>query len=137
MRQRPNPNPGDNAVVVLTALQWMGFRDDEHVNNQWLELNLDPRFATSGTWDMTGYSVRNNRGDVYHFPQGFHVVNDKPVRLFAGRGQDSATELFWGRSSPAWDPMGDCARLVKSSGQNQYRQNASSASWATGFKPCD
>jgi murein DD-endopeptidase MepM/ murein hydrolase activator NlpD len=120
-RLDPNPNPTDNAPVAITRLRWMGYADSQNPNNEFAELTLDPRFAPSGSFDLTGFTLSNNAGESFTFPDGFVIHQDAPVRVYARSGTNTDTELYWGRSAPAWDPMGDCAHLVRPNGRTMYR----------------
>jgi hypothetical protein len=111
-----------NARVAITMVRWFGWHDDLYPNNEYVELTLDPRFAPSGSQAMTGYTLSNNHGDTYSFPSGFTVRQGQPARLYSGKGVDSATILYWGRSAAAWDPMGDCA-ILTSTGGGRYRMS--------------
>jgi murein DD-endopeptidase MepM/ murein hydrolase activator NlpD len=108
--------PSGSGSVAVTGARWMGYRDDVNPNNEWVEISVDPRFAPSGSVDMTGFTLMNNRGDAYAFPLGFTARRDRPVRIHTGPGQNTDTDLYWGRASGVWDNAGDCARLVYPSG---------------------
>ena len=85
----------------------------ENPNNQFVQLEVDPRFATSGSVNLSGYTLRNNKGTVFQFPSGFVLQRDKPVRIFAGKGTDTQTQLYWGLAQGVWDSLGDCARNIQ------------------------
>jgi len=59
--------------MVITALSWMGWRDAENANNEFVELTLDYRVWPRPTFDLTGFSLRNNAGEAFWFPAGFAV----------------------------------------------------------------
>jgi murein DD-endopeptidase MepM/ murein hydrolase activator NlpD len=125
-RLAPNPS-GSSAPVTLTVFRWMGVRDSQYPNNEFVEVTLDPRFAPTGSADLTGFSLRNNNGDTFNFPSGLILRSDQPIRVFTGAGTNTSTTLFWGRSSGVWNNVSDCVRLVSPTG-GQYRlANASGA----------
>lgn len=126
VRSGPNPGPSQNPVAI-TALRWMGWRDTQNPNNEFVELMLDERFAPEPTFDLSGFTLKNNAGDAFHFPDGFHISQGHPIRVYAGPGEDIATELYWGLSGRAWDAMGDCAHLVRPNGNLMYRLRSSAA----------
>lgn len=109
--------------VDITAVRWMGVKDDQNPNNQFVELALDPRFAPSPSYDLSGFKLRNTRGDEFTFPAGFTLQPDRPVRVYSGAGQNSATDLFWNLGRGAWEHLsGDCAHLVRPDGlSNMFR----------------
>jgi murein DD-endopeptidase MepM/ murein hydrolase activator NlpD len=135
---RVPPNTGSLAQgpVVIIAIQWMGWRDDQHPNNEWIELMLDLRSTSLESFDLTGHSLRNNRGDNFQFPAGLMLHKNKPVYVFNGPGEYGDTEIYRGHAV-LWDHMGDCARLVKPDGQYMYRLNYSREGWSGGAKSCD
>lgn len=55
--------------------------------------------------DMTGWQVKNERGDTFTFPS-FTLPVGASVRIHSGAGIDTPTDLYWGRSSEAW--QNDC-----------------------------
>ncbi|MBI3953721.1 MAG: peptidoglycan DD-metalloendopeptidase family protein [Chloroflexi bacterium] len=112
LRASPNPGPDDAAPVAIALLRWMGWKDAENPNNEFAQLEVDPRFAPSGSSDLTGFGLRNNRGDTFLFPRGFTVRRDRPVKVHSGTGRNTDTDLYWGRPSGVWDDLGDCAYLV-------------------------
>jgi len=114
------PNPGTStASVAVTRLRWLTYPGPLDPNSQLVEVSLDPRYA-SGAVLLTGFQLKNNRGDIYSFPNGFLVRADQPVRVHAGRGTDTATDLYWGRATLPFERTGDCVRLVYPSG-GSYR----------------
>jgi murein DD-endopeptidase MepM/ murein hydrolase activator NlpD len=116
----PNPFAGNRAPVAITRFRWMGWRDDQHPNNEVVELTLDGRFAPSGEVDLGGYALRNDRGDAFTFPAGFSIREGAPVRVYTGAGTATATTLYWDRDAGVWSNGGDCARLVWPDGQVDY-----------------
>jgi uncharacterized repeat protein (TIGR01451 family) len=115
VRLAPNAG-GGTAPVTVTALRHMGWRDDDNPNNEFVELTLDRRFATSGTFDLTGFRLLNNNGDAFNFPGGFILRDGSPVKVYSGSGVNTNTELYWGQGQGMWDNMGDCARRFNPSG---------------------
>jgi hypothetical protein len=104
-------HPFEAVPVVIMDWVAMGIRDSEHLNNEMVELMLNTSFTSAGSQDMTGFTLDNNAGDTYVFPEGFRIVAGRTVRLYTGVGQDSDTELYWGRDAEAWDNGGDCVTL--------------------------
>lgn len=65
---------------------------------------------------MTGFVLRNNRGDAFTFPVGFQMRVGRSVRVYTGPGVATDTELYWGLEAGVWDNTNDCARLVYPTG---------------------
>jgi murein DD-endopeptidase MepM/ murein hydrolase activator NlpD len=117
----PCATPGGNAPAPITYVRWLATHDDQNPNNEFVELTLDPHFAPSGTFDLSRYTMRDNQGDTFTFPDGFRIQQGATVRVYVGTGQNTATELYWGRSSGAFNPMGDCVRLQAPNTPGAYR----------------
>jgi len=127
VRLAPNPAPTDRAAVAITGLRIMGWQDALRPNNEFVELTLDPRFVPTGSFDLTGFRIRNNRGTSFSFPAGFTIRTGLPVRLYSGVGTNTETELFWGLAQGAWDDTDNCAHLVRPDGRDTYTLRFSSA----------
>jgi len=63
----------------------------------------------TGELILTGWSLKDNNGLVYTFPQVTLYPGVK-LQVHSTSGKDTPTELFWGRSSPVWT-SGELAAL--------------------------
>jgi hypothetical protein len=117
-------NPGaSNLFVAITRVRFQGVRDDVTPNNEYVEITRDNRFAPP-TLDLTGFTLRNNNGDIFTFPAGFTLTTDRTsVRVFTGSGVNTATELYWGQSSGRWNNRADCVKFFNAA--NSLRNQAS------------
>lgn len=115
----PNPNSGDAASVAFTSIRSMGFNDTTNPNNEFVKLELDPRFASTAV-NLTGFYVLNNQGDRYDFPAGTTIQQGLPITIHTGSGTNTSTSLYWNRSAGVWDNDGDCARLFRPTGFRLY-----------------
>ena len=95
-----------SAALTITAFRFAGVDDDANPNNESVRIELTPSFATEGTFDLTGYRLEDDDGNVYTFPDGFQLQTSVPVRVFSGTGADTSTELYWGRPDPVWSNTG-------------------------------
>jgi hypothetical protein len=59
--------------------------------------------------DFTGWYLTDKLGNTYTFPQ-LTIFPGVLVQLHTFTGQDSPTDLFWGRSAPVWT-SGELAAL--------------------------
>jgi hypothetical protein len=50
---------------------------------------------------LTGWYLTDNKGLVYTFPQ-LMLAPGARVQVHTASGKDNPTDLYWGRSSPAW-----------------------------------
>ena len=65
--------------------------------------------------EMTGWSVKDAAKHRYAFPE-FQLKSGASVILHTGRGSDSETDLYWGRSEAVWNDKGDTAYLFDGAG---------------------
>ena len=54
-----------------------------------------------GAVDLLGWVLVHPDGDVYHFP-ALRLHQTGQVTVHTGSGQDTVTDLFWGRDLPVW-----------------------------------
>jgi Lamin Tail Domain len=67
------------------------------------------------TRTLTGWTVRDLAHHVYTFPS-FKLGPGASVRLHAGKGTNTGTDLYWGRGSYVWNNTGDKATSRDSTG---------------------
>ncbi|EMA64360.1 beta-lactamase [Halorubrum kocurii JCM 14978] len=67
--------------------------------------------------DLSGWTVEDEAGRSYEFPEGFTLEAGATVTLRTGSGTDTATELYWGSGSPVWNNDGDTVILTADDGE--------------------
>lgn len=87
------------APAFLTRVAFEGVHDEVNPNNEYVDLTLDARYATSARLD--GYVVRFVKSDVsYHVPSGITLTAQNPtLRIYVGPGTDSGMTAYIGRPS--------------------------------------
>lgn len=65
--------------------------------------------------DLTNWSIQDLIGHSYTFPE-FSLNPATHVRVHTGSGENTATDLYWGRGSAVWNNEGDTVFLYDSSG---------------------
>ena len=65
---------------------------------------------------MTGWLVRDETTKTFIFPK-FRVPSKARVKVHTGAGDDTATDLYWGRGSPVWNNDGDTVYLYDPEGR--------------------
>lgn len=106
-----------DAPLTITAFRFAGVDDDANPNNESVRIEVTPSFTTSGSFDLTGYGLEDDDGNVFSFPAGFTIQTGVPVRIFSGLGTDTATELYWGRTTPVWSNITlERAHLIDAAG---------------------
>ncbi|WP_135824262.1 DUF4350 domain-containing protein [Halorussus ruber] len=81
--------------------------DGETLNDEYVDVKND---GSSGQ-DMTGWTLEDEAGYTYQFPDGFSLGAGETVRVHTGSGTDSSTDLYWGSGSPVWNNDSDTAYL--------------------------
>lgn len=66
--------------------------------------------------DLTGWTVEDETGKTYQFPMGFTLQPGDQVTLRTGTGDDTDTELYWGRDAPVWNNGGDTVIVTTADG---------------------
>ncbi len=77
-------------------------RDAQHLDDEYLvfENDGDDRI------DLTGWTVTNEAGDAYSFPDGFALEPGEQVTLHSGSGRDAEGDLHWEAKRPVWPNTG-------------------------------
>ena len=81
------------------------------LNAEWAQLHN----YGSRTRALTGWTIRDRSGHVYRFPR-FSLKPGRSVRLHTGRGQNSASDLYWRQGAYVWNNTGDRAILRNKAG---------------------
>lgn len=61
--------------------------------------------------DLSGWTVADEAGHSYAFPDGTALAPGARLTLRTGSGTDSGTNLYWGRDSAVWNNDGDTVRV--------------------------
>lgn len=102
--------------VYLSAIRYEGWRDDAHLNNEYVELARDARFGPAGAFDLGGWSVEWPDGMRTALPDDAETSTDQPLRLYAGTGSDRSGVVRVGASGPLLPDSGGMVRLLDASG---------------------
>ena len=61
---------------------------------------------------MGGWTVADESGRTYVFPDGFTLGPDETVTLYTGSGTDTDTDRYWGAGRPIWNNGGDTVTVT-------------------------
>jgi len=61
--------------------------------------------------DLTGWSVSNEHGDTFEFPDGFTLAPGAIVMIHSGAGTNTEAILYWNAAAPVWNNTTDIAIL--------------------------
>ena len=86
-----SPGPSNDTVNILSAIGVGTITEERMV------------IKNDGTADsvLTGWYLTDNKGLVYTFPQ-LMLSPGARVQVHSASGKDTPTDLYWGRTSPAW-----------------------------------
>jgi P pilus assembly chaperone PapD len=90
--------------------------------------------VTTRTVNLHRWHVRNARGDEYRFRSNFYLRPGETVTIRTGKGRDTATTRYWGRTSYVWNNTRDTAYLRTPSGA--LMNSCSWTSTGRGYKYC-
>jgi len=86
--------------------------DNENLNDEYVVFeNVGEETLVLGGW-----SVSDEAGHTYTFPDGFELGPGGLVTLYTGSGTDTPTSLYWGRTGAVWNNGGDTVTLADDSG---------------------
>ena|GEM_PF-673524 len=115
----PEPEPPSGKRVVIELIHYDAEGDDnENKNGEWVVLRVN-----AGEVDFTGWTLADELGDrgvashVFRFPEGFTLRAGERVTVYTGRGEDTATQLYWDARTQIWDNGEDTAVLKDADGQ--------------------
>lgn len=57
--------------------------------------------------DLSGWTVSDDAGSTYSFPDDVSLTGGETVTLHTGSGTDSATDRYWESGHPVWNNAGD------------------------------
>jgi competence protein ComEC len=72
--------------------------------------------------DLSGWTVADEAGRTYTFPDGYVLEAGATVTLRTGTGTDTDTDLYWGSGSPVWNNDGDTVIVRNSEGDPVLRE---------------
>ncbi|TKX59658.1 MBL fold metallo-hydrolase [Halorubrum sp. SS7] len=103
---------GADALAVAAINADAEGADGENLNDEYVV------FENTGgePIDLSGWTVADEAGHSYEFPEGFALDAGATVTLRTGSGADTETDLYWGAGSPIWNNAGDTVILSNAEG---------------------
>jgi Lamin Tail Domain len=114
-RPRSPGNHGQRRARSPIAAGQASVRNDSPGSDDGSNSSLNKEYFTiknssSTTRSLTGYTVRDKANHVYKFGT-FSLCAGKSVRVHTGKGTNTSTNRYWGRSWYVWNNTGDKAYL--------------------------
>ncbi|MDT3433949.1 lamin tail domain-containing protein [Haloarcula sp. 1CSR25-25] len=82
--------------------------DRDNLNDEYVVF----RNAGADPLAMGGWTVADESGRTYVFPDGFTLDPDETVTLHTGSGTDTDTDRYWGSARPIWNNGGDTVTVT-------------------------
>ncbi|MXR40857.1 endonuclease [Halobaculum sp. WSA2] len=102
---------GDGVVVSRIHADAEG-ADGENLNDEYVVLTNRGDEAV----DLAGWTLSDEAGFTYEFPEGTTIAAGATLTLHVGSGEDTETDLYWGRSRPTLNNDGETVTLRDASG---------------------
>ncbi|HWQ20853.1 MAG TPA: lamin tail domain-containing protein [Methanotrichaceae archaeon] len=83
----------------------------DHLNDEWVEITNQGTV----TQDMDGWTLSDEGNHTYKF-KNFILAPKASAKVHTGKGDNSATDIYWSRTSSVWNNDGDKATLKDASG---------------------
>jgi hypothetical protein len=129
--------PADAAppVAKFTRIQYDPPGRDDGSNASLNREYVQVRNNTTRTVNLYRWYVRSGRsGDTYRFTSNFNLRRGATVTIRTGKGTNTATTRYWGRTSYVWNNTRDTAYLRTPSGA--LMNSCSWTSTGRGYKYC-
>jgi micrococcal nuclease len=88
-------------------------RDGENLNDEYVVF----RNAGDEPLDISGWTVADDAGHEYTFPDGTTLAGGARLTLYTGDGSDVQDERYWGSSTPIWNNDGDTVVVRTAAGE--------------------
>ena len=95
--------------------------DRENLNDEYMV------FKNTGdtSLDLVGWTVQDESGATYTFPEEAVVEPDQTVTLRTGGGDDTVTEYYWESTRPIWNNAGDTVIVTNADGEQVLTESYS------------
>lgn len=92
-------------------------RDGRHLDDEFVTLKNEGETPL----DLSGWTVGDEAGAAYRFPDGTSVGPGDHLILRSGTGDDTATTRYWGSTTPVWANLGDTVVVRDAAGRVRIR----------------
>jgi competence protein ComEC len=105
---------GSDVPLAITEINADAEGDDrENLNDEYLVFtNTDDE-----SLDLSGWTVQDESGMTYTFPDGTTLQPGADLTLRTGSGEETDNELYWGANRPIWNNNGDTVIITNSNGE--------------------
>jgi competence protein ComEC len=103
---------GNGSLVVETIQADAEGDDRKNLNDEYVVFTNEG----DGSLELTGWTVQDESGKTYRFPDGFTLAAGATVTLHTGSGTDTDTDLYWDVGRPVWNNDGDTVTVTNNEG---------------------
>jgi micrococcal nuclease len=112
----PGSGGGDTATDGPLAVADVHYdaagNDNENLNDEYVVFES----TAESTLALGGWTVSDEAGHSYAFPDGFMLGPGELVTLYTGSGTDDPTALYWGQTGAVWNNGGDTVTVRNANG---------------------
>lgn len=94
-------------------------RDESHLEQEYITFKNDG--ATQ--LDISGWSVEDEAGNTFNFPQDAEVESGERVTLHSGDGRNTSSDYYWESHQPIWRNSGDTILVRDADGVVRIRES--------------
>ena len=106
-------------LVIDTIRENPAGRDARHLDEEYVAL----RNEGDESIHLGGWTVENEAGETYRFPDDATVGAGERVTLHSGSGTDAVADYYWGSDRPVWHNAGDTVRVRDADGVLRARES--------------
>jgi len=99
-------------IIISTAHYDAAGNDEQNLNDEFIVIEN----TNDKKINCTGWSIRDDHGNQFYFPNGFSLSAHTSVTIYTGRGSNSTHALYWHHQTPVWNNDGDRIRLYNEKG---------------------
>ncbi len=100
--------------ILLVHYDAMG-DDRTNLNDEYVCITYRSNETSKVPVDLTGFTLSDDDGYVFLFPNSFVIDEGMIVNIHSGVGENNLTDLYWGSSNPLWNNEGDIVFLQDAS----------------------
>jgi micrococcal nuclease len=104
--------PTESGLAVADVHYDAAGNDNENLNDEYVVFEN----VAESTLAFGGWTVSDEAGHSYEFPDGFTLGPGELLTLYTGSGTDDPTALYWERTGAVWNNGGDTVTVRDANG---------------------
>jgi micrococcal nuclease len=94
---------GGTTLAIVTIHADAAGNDNDNLNDEYVVL----KNTGSSAIDVSGWTMSDEAGHTFEFPQGFVLDGGDTVTIRTGKGTNTDGTIYWGSNSAIWNNGGD------------------------------